>query len=75
MNPIIATVDFDAQDRYLVQGDGPRRSNWLLANAVVVRLREGQTFYGQQDEVLGPDADTLFARHLRTRRGTRMQTL
>ena len=39
-----------------------------MQNAVVVRLVEGEAFYVPQLEVVGPPADTLFARHLNARR-------
>ena len=68
MRPIIATVDFDAKDEDLVQEGHPKRSKWLMQNAVVVRLGEGEAFYMPQGEVVGPPADTLFARHLNARR-------
>ena len=68
MIPIIATVDFDAKDEDLVQEGHPKRSKWLMQNAVVVRLGEGEAFYMPQGEVVGPPADTLFARHLNARR-------
>ena len=64
----IATVGFDAKDHHLVQEGHPERSKWLMQNAVVVRLVEGEAFYVPQLEVVGPPADTLFARHLNARR-------
>ena len=64
----IATVGFDAKDHLLVQEGHPERSKWLMQNAVVVRLVEGEAFYVPQLEVVGPPADTLFARHLNARR-------
>ena len=41
----IATVGFDAKDHHLVQEGHPERSKWLMQNAVVVRLVEGEAFY------------------------------
>ena len=70
MIPIVATVDFDATDKYLVDATSQWRSKWLCANTVVVRLEEGAAFYEQRAEVAGPAADTLFAQHLRARRAT-----
>ena len=64
----IATVGFDAKDHHLLQEGHPERSKWLMQNAVVVRLVEGEAFYVPQLEVVGPPADTLFARHLNARR-------
>ncbi len=45
----------------------PRRSKWLLRNAVYLRLEAGQAFYGAGPEIVGLEADTLFARQLRAR--------
>ena len=64
-------MDFDAKDHHLVQEGHPKRSKWLMQNAVVVplvRLVEGEAFYVPQPEVVGPPADTLFALHLNARR-------
>ena len=69
MIPIVATVDFDAKDAYLVDGDSMWRSKWLCGNTVLVKLEEGEAFYEQRVEVAGPAADTLFAQHLRAQRG------
>ena len=65
VTPIIATVNFDANDHHLVDPESPRRSKWLLDNAVLLRLPEGNAFYERRAEVPAPEADTLFARHLR----------
>ena len=40
---------------------------WLLRNAVYLRPEAGGAFYEAGPEVVGPEADTLFARHLRAR--------
>ena len=61
-------MDFDAKGHHLVQEGHPKRSKWLMQNAVVVRLVEEEAFYVPQPEVVGPLADTLFARHLNARR-------
>ena len=63
----MATVDFDADDAYLVDPDHRKESKWLLRNAAVVKLEEGDTFYAPSNEPVGPDSDTLFARNLRRR--------
>ena len=68
MTPIIAMVDFEAQGQHLVREGHPKRLKWLMQNAVVVRLGEGEAFYMPQGEVVGPPAHTLFARHLNARR-------
>ena len=39
-----------------------RRSKWLVLNAVYLRLEAGRAFYEAGPEVVGPEADTLFAR-------------
>ena len=44
-----------------------RRSKWLVLNAVYLRLEAGRAFYEAGPEVVGPEADTLFARQLRAR--------
>ena len=67
MVPIVVTVDFDAKDDYLLNGNHARKSKWLLGNAVYLRLEAGQAFYEAGPEIVGPEADTLFARQLRAR--------
>ena len=41
MIPIVATVDFDADDARLLEAGHPDRSTWLLQNSVCVRLEAG----------------------------------
>ena len=65
--PIVVTVDFGAKDGYLMDAKNARRSKWLLRNAVYLRLEAGRAFYEAGPEVVGPEADTLFARQLRAR--------
>ena len=67
MVPPVVAVDFDAKDDHLVNEGHPRRSKWLLRNAVYLRLEAGQAFYEAGPEIVGPEADTLFARQLRAR--------
>ena len=67
MVPIVATVDFDADDAHLVDPDHRKKSKWLLRNAVVVKLEEGDTFYVPGEEPVRPDSDTLCARNVRRR--------
>ena len=43
MTPIVATVDFNAKDAYLMDETSNRRSKWLLANAVYLRLSAYRT--------------------------------
>ena len=68
MAPIIAVVDFEAQGQHLVREGHPKRLKWLMQNAVAVRLVEAEAFYLPRTEVGGPPSDTLFARHLSSRR-------
>ena len=68
MAPIIAMVDFEAQGHHLVREGHPKRLKWLMQNAVVVRLVEAKAFYLPQTEVGGPPSNTLFVRHLSSRR-------
>ena len=42
---VVATVDWDAPDSYLVDENSPWRSRWLCKNTVFVRLAEGEAFY------------------------------
>ena len=44
MTPIVATVDFNAKDAYLMDATSSRRSKWLLGNTVCLRLEPGRTF-------------------------------
>ena len=67
MVPIVVTVDFDAYDAYLMDETSARRSKWLVLNAVYLRPEAGRAFYEAGPEVVGPEADTLFARQLRAR--------
>ena len=67
MVSVVVTVDFDAKDDYRVDKKGPRQSKWLLRNAAYLRLEAGQAFYEAGMEIVGPDADPLFAWQLRAR--------
>ena len=67
MVPIVVTADFGAKDQHLVEAQHPKRSKWLLRNAVYLRLQAGGAFCEAGPEVEGPEADTLFARQLRAR--------
>ena len=48
---IVATIDLDAPDPWLVDVDSDKKSSWLLKNCVVLRLAPGETFYEPR---LGP---------------------
>jgi hypothetical protein len=45
---VVATIDLDAPDAYLVQAGNPKCSNWLLKNCVILRLPAGQAFYDRE---------------------------
>jgi hypothetical protein len=42
---IVATIDLDAPDAFLVDARSPKFSRWLLKNCVIVRLPGGETFF------------------------------
>jgi len=42
---LVATVDLDAPDAYLVDPNNVKHSKWLVKNCVFVRLPAGETFY------------------------------
>ena len=42
---VVATLDWDTPDAYLVDENSEWCSRWLLKNCVFVRLAEGETFY------------------------------
>ena len=42
---VVATIDFDALDSYLVDAGHAESSNWLLQNSVIARLPAGDAFY------------------------------
>ena len=44
---VVATVDLDAPDAYLVSEEQPQCSRWLIKNCVFVRLHAGETFFDQ----------------------------
>ena len=67
---VVATLDLDAPDAYLVDVDSERRSRWLLKNCVFVRLPEGETFF-EQDQVPTCKLEnrfSLFAQTVKRRR-------
>ena len=67
--PVVATVDLDAPDAYLVDESSCRSSNWLCKNAVRVALPRGETFYDSSFE-RAPVANrfSLFAETVKRRR-------
>ena len=67
---VVATVDWDAPDSYLVDENSPWRSRWLCKNAVFVRLAEGEAFYDKTrvPTERAPNAFSLFAQTVRRRR-------
>ncbi len=54
MVPIVVTADFDAKDDYRVDKKSPRRSKWLLRNAVYLRLEAGQALYEAGPGIVSP---------------------
>ena len=68
--PIIATVDLDAPDSYLVEEGHPDASRWLLKNCEIVRLQAGETFYKKRQDAAPqiPNTFSLFAETVRKRR-------
>ncbi|CAK0881684.1 unnamed protein product [Prorocentrum cordatum] len=67
---VVATVDWDAPNSYLVDENSPWRSRWLCKNAIFVRLAEGEAFYDKTrvptERV--PNAFSLFAQTVKRRR-------
>ena len=70
---MVATVDLDAPDAYLVDAQSSRCSNWLCKNTVRVALNKGETFYDSSFE-LPPVANrfSLFAETVKRRRAARV---
>ena len=68
--PVVATVDLDAPDAYLVDEESEWKSRWLLANTTVVPLAAGQKFYevDQVPDVVVPNEFSLFAQTVKRRR-------
>lgn len=67
---VVATLDWDTPDAYLVDENDPRRSRWLLKNCVFVRLAAGETFY-EKDKVPARKPEnrfSLFAQTVKRRR-------
>lgn len=67
---VVATLDLDTPDSYLVDKDSERRSRWLLKNCVFVRLPEGETFY-KKDKLPKTKLEnrfSLFAQTVKRRR-------
>ena len=68
--PIVATIDLDAPDAYVADAASPKRSKWLLKNAVFVRLGSGEAFYDTA-RVPGkkvPNTFSLFAETVKRKR-------
>ena len=68
--PIIATIDLDAPDAYLVDPSSDKRSKWLCKNCTILRLPPGETFYKKDrvPKVKVPNTFSLFAKTLAKRR-------
>ena len=67
---IVATIDLDAPDSYLVDPQHAERSNWLLKNTVRVKLPEKETFFEQAllPKASVPNTYSLFAGTVKRRR-------
>ena len=67
---VVATIDLDAPDAYLVQAGSPKCSNWLLKNCVILRLPAGEAFYdrGAVPQVVVENAFSRFADTVKRRR-------
>ena len=68
--PVVATVDLDALDAYLVDPGSKWQSRWLLANTTVLRLPPGEKFYEESQVPRGvvPNEFSLFAQTVKRRR-------
>ena len=68
--PVVATVDLDAPDAYLVDPGSKWQSRWLLANTTVLRLPPGEKFYEESQVPRGvvPNEFPLFAQTVKRRR-------
>ena len=67
---IVATIDLDAPDAWLVDEASDKKSRWLLKNCVVVRLEPGETFYQPRVDAAPvlENAASLFAQTVKRRR-------
>ena len=67
---IVATIDLDAPDSWLVDEESDKKSRWLLKNCVPVRLQPGETFYEPRTGPAPTVANTalLFAETVKRRR-------
>ena len=72
---VVATVDWDAPDSYLVDESSPWRSRWLCKNIVFVRLAEGEAFYDKAKVPTERVDNTFsaFAQTVRRRRAAEQQ--
>ena len=68
--PIIATIDLDTPDAYLVDADSHQKSNWLLQNCEILRLPAGECFYDKTrvPQLSVPNEFSLFAQTVKRRR-------
>ena len=65
---IIATIDLDAPDAFLVDKQNPEHSKWLVKNCEIVRLPAGETYYEKVEPVSVPNTFSLFAKTVKRRR-------
>ena len=67
---VVATVDLDAPDAYLVEPTHADHSKWLVKNTVRVKLAKGETFYDAARTPVRRPANrfSLFAQTVKRRR-------
>ena len=67
---MVATIDLDAPDQYLIDAGYAKRPRWLLKNRIIVRFADGEKFYEDLQEPPQPIPNTysLFAETVRKRR-------
>jgi len=70
--PIVATIDLDAPDKYLVDPQDARCSNWLVTNLQILRLAPGEAFFDrtETEAVHAPNTFSLFAETVKKRRAS-----
>jgi hypothetical protein len=68
--PVVATLDLDTPDAYLVDPQNPQCSQWLLKNCVILRLQTGEAFFDREKvpETSLPNTYSLFVHTLKRRR-------
>ena len=69
---VVATVDLDAPDGYLMDTEHKDHSKWLVKNTVCVRLPRGEKFYDTSRRPVVPQENhfSLFAQTVKRRRAS-----